>query len=137
MTEPIIVMNGDILTKVNYSQLLDFHHSHEADATMCVREYDFQVPFGVIELNQEKISHIEEKPVKSLFVNAGIYVLSPSSIEIVPKDRFFDMTDLFQILLQNNKSVVAFPLSEYWIDIGRSEDFQKANHEFLDVFEKK
>ena len=137
VTEPIIVMNGDILTKVNYTQLLDFHHDHEADATMCVREYDFQVPFGVVDLNQEKIFHIEEKPVQSLFVNAGIYVLSPKTIELVPEDRFFDMTDLFNLLLQNNKSTIAFPLKEYWIDIGRSEDFQKANQEFPDIFKKK
>ena len=137
VTDSIIVTNGDILTKVNYSQLLDFHHDQEADATMCVREYNFQIPFGVVNLNQEKISRIEEKPIKSQFVNAGIYVLSPSTIELVPKDRFYDMTDLFDLLLQNNKSVVAFPLREYWIDIGRTEDFQKANHEFLDIFEKK
>ena len=130
-------MNGDILTKLSYSQLLDFHHDHEADATMCVKEYDFQVPYGVIDLNQEKIFRIEEKPVQSLFVNAGIYVLSPSMIELVPKDQFFDMTDLFNLLLQTNKSAIAFPLKEYWIDIGRSEDFKKANQEFPDVFVKK
>ena len=135
-TQPIIVTNGDILTKVNFSQLLDFHHDHDAQATMCVREYDYQIPYGVVVLNQEKISHIEEKPVKSQFVNAGIYVLSPSTIKLVPKDRIFDMTDLFDLLLQNKKSVVAFPLREYWIDIGLTEDFQKANLEFLDIFKK-
>lgn len=133
--KPLIVMNGDILTKVNFSQLLDFHHEHEADATMCVREYDFQVPYGVVDLKQEKISNIEEKPVQSFFVNAGIYVLSPSITQLVPSDCFFDMTDLFQLLLNNSKSVIAFPLREYWIDIGRSEDFVKANHDFVNIFD--
>jgi len=134
-TDPIIVMNGDILTKVNFSQLLDFHHDHKAEATMCVREYDFQVPYGVVALNQEKISSIVEKPVHTQFVNAGIYVLSRSTLKLVPKDRFFDMTDLFHFLLKNNKNVIAFPLREYWIDIGRSEDLEKANHEYVEIFE--
>ena len=134
-TEPIIVMNGDILTKVNFSQLLDFHHDHKAEATMCVREYDFQVPYGVVVLNQEKISSIVEKPIQTQFVNAGIYVFSPSMLKLVPKDSYFDMTDLFHLLLKNNKTVIAFPLREYWIDIGRSEDLEKANHEFVENFE--
>jgi dTDP-glucose pyrophosphorylase len=132
---PLIVMNGDILTKVNFSQLLDFHHEHEADATMCVREYDFQVPYGVVDLNREIITNIEEKPVQSFFVNAGIYVLSPCAAQLVPKDRYFDMTDLFNLLLQHSKSVIAFPLREYWIDIGRSEDFVKANHDYVQIFD--
>ena len=76
-SEPIFVMNGDLLTKVNFSQLLDFHFEQKANATMCVREYDFQVPYGVVKIDRHTITAIEEKPVQRLFVNAGIYILEP------------------------------------------------------------
>lgn len=85
---PLIVMNGDIMTKVNFQQLLKFHEESQTSGTMCVREYDFQVPYGVIQLDDHQIQSIEEKPVQRFFVNAGIYVLNSHILDYIPKINF-------------------------------------------------
>ncbi|WP_018702968.1 nucleotidyltransferase family protein [Anaeromusa acidaminophila] len=132
--KPIIVMNGDLLTKVNFQQLLDFHLQQKAIATMCVREYTFQVPYGVVRMENEQLQAIDEKPVQKFFVNAGIYVLEPDAVELIPQEIFFDMTNLFDILLHNKQTVSIFPVREYWLDIGQRADLERANGEFWDVF---
>ena len=132
--EPVIVMNGDLLTKVNFSQLLHFHRLHEADATVCVREYDFQVPYGVVQVNGEVIQRIDEKPVQSFFVNAGIYVFNPGLIGALRKGAHIDMTDLINHLMREDRKVVAFPLREFWLDIGQADDFERAHHEYAREF---
>lgn len=124
---PLVVMNGDLLTKVNFGHLLDFHALHRASATMCVREYQLQVPYGVLTLDNHRILTIEEKPVQRFFVNAGIYILDPSSLELVPKHCYFDMPTLFEKLIQSRKQTAAFPVREYWLDIGQHADFEQAN----------
>ena len=131
---PFFVMNGDLLTNVNYENMLDFHTSNRSKATMCVREYDIEVPYGVVKTNQEKIISIEEKPVHSFFVNAGIYLLEPLCIDMIPNNKFYDMPLLFEDLILNNYHTVSFPLKEYWIDIGKRADFDKANSEYFGVF---
>lgn len=131
---PMIVMNGDILTKVNFQQLLDFHVSHKAKATMCVREYDFQVPYGVVKLNHHRIVGIDEKPVQRFFVNAGIYVLNPDVLEVIPRNSFFDMPTLFENVAASGNETAAFPIREYWLDIGQMADYDRANGEFARVF---
>ena len=123
---PFIVMNGDIMTSVDFRQLLRFHEEHAAQATMCVREYSIQVPFGVVETDQHRLKAIEEKPVHSFFVNAGIYVLSPEALERVPSDRLYDMTTLFGDLVAQGQETSVFPLREYWLDVGRHEDLEQA-----------
>lgn len=133
-TEPVLVMNADLLTKVNFQQLLDFHLEHKAIATMCVREYDFQVPYGVVKLDQHRITSIEEKPVQRFFVNAGIYVLQPEVLDQIPDGLPLDMPPLFDKLLELEKETAVFPVREYWIDIGRVSDFERANGEFDKVF---
>lgn len=132
--EPFFVMNGDLLTNVNFTHLLDFHSFENAVATMCVREYDFQVPYGVIELENSRIVSIQEKPVQKFFVNAGIYVLSPQVFEYIPKNEFYDMPTLFEKLIKSNLNPLSFPIHEYWLDIGRIEEFEKANNEYDEVF---
>lgn len=127
---PLIVMNGDVLTKVNFASLVDFHREQRASATMCVRAYDFQVPYGVVNLRGQQIESIVEKPVHAFFVNAGIYVLEPSALDLVRSDERLDMTDLFEALIREKRSTAAFPIREYWIDIGRLDDFEKANGEY-------
>lgn len=127
---PIIVMNGDLLTRTNYDNLLHFHNIHAAVATMAVREYDFQVPYGVVQLNGVQIAAIEEKPVHKFFVNAGIYVLSPEALEHLPGETFFDMPTLFEHLLKAGKTTAAYPLREYWLDIGRLAEFERAQREW-------
>lgn len=137
--EPFFVMNADLLTQVNFEQLLHFHEENNSVATMCVRDYEHQVPFGVIETNGQNLVSIKEKPVHKSFVNAGIYTLNPEVLDIIPKDQFFDMPDLFKKLIEQEENTTAFPVREYWLDIGRITDYEKANAEIskgMSVFEK-
>ena len=129
-TAPVVVMNGDLLTRTNFDNLLRFHDAHNAIGTMAVREYDFQVPYGVVRLEGERISAIEEKPVQRFFVNAGIYVLSPEALDHVPAHTRFDMPTLFERLIAAGEPTIAFPLREYWVDIGRLEEFERAQREW-------
>lgn len=133
--EEILVMNGDLLTNVNIGSLLDFHRAHEASATMCVREYDVQVPYGVLDLEDHKIVKIREKPVERRFVNAGVYVLDPSVLRLIPASGSFDMTSLFERLIASGDAPAAFPIREYWRDIGLPGDLERAHSEFEGVFE--
>jgi dTDP-glucose pyrophosphorylase len=132
---PLVVMNGDLLTKVNLDHLLDFHVTQGAKATMCVRKFDFQVPYGVLKLDHYRIAEIEEKPVQRFFVNAGIYVLEPEVLDLLPQNQGFDMPALFDRLIADGLSTVAFPLREYWLDIGRHADFDKAQGDYARQFE--
>ena len=132
--EPFFVMNGDLLTDVNFSNLLDFHSFANANATMCVREYEYQIPYGVVETVDDKITSIIEKPVKKFFVNAGIYVLSPNIFEFIPSNEFFDMPTLFNILIEKERKILSFPIHEYWLDIGRIGDFEQAQSEYFRIF---
>jgi NDP-sugar pyrophosphorylase family protein len=132
--KPFFVMNADLLTKVNFNQLMDFHKEHNAMATMCVRQYDQQVPYGIVKIKNNQLLGIEEKPVNQYFINGGIYVLNPETINYIPKDNFFDMTSLFDILIKNGKICSAFPIREYWLDIGQKQDFDRANDEFNSIF---
>ena len=132
--EPFFVMNADLLTNVNFEHLLDFHLLERSVATMCVREYDYQVPYGVIETDGSLITSIKEKPLHKFFVNAGIYTLSPQVFEYIPKDEFYDMPTLFEDIIANNLKSVSFPIHEYWLDIGRMEEFEQAQNEYNEVF---
>jgi dTDP-glucose pyrophosphorylase len=127
---PLVVMNGDLLTHASFDNLLQFHHNQGAAATMAVREYDFQVPYGVVRLNGTRIEAIEEKPVQKFFVNAGIYALSPEALDFLPAETFFDMPTLFEHLIAAGKTTAAYPLREYWLDIGRLEEFERAQREW-------
>lgn len=131
---PFVVMNGDLLTKINFQQLLDFHREHRAQATMCVRDYDNQIPYGVVKFDKHRLTDIEEKPIHRFFVNAGIYVLSPKTLSFIPKNSYFDMPDLFRIMIEKGLETVAFPIREYWIDIGRMDDFERAKGEYAEIF---
>ena len=133
-TEPFFVMNGDLLTNVNFEHLHNFHLSNNSMGTMCVREYDFQVPYGVVNIENSKIINIKEKPTHKFFVSAGIYMLSAEILEYIPKNEFYDMPTLFEKIISENKNAISFPLREYWLDIGRMEEYQKANEEYDEVF---
>ena len=127
---PIIVMNGDILTKLNFDHLLEFHHREGGHATVCVRSYEATIPFGVVLANGHEVSAIVEKPSYSYNVSAGIYVLSPEVLAHVPRNRALDMPDLLSSLLKHGQRVVPFPIHEYWTDVGRMDDFVGADAEF-------
>ncbi len=124
--EPIFVINGDILTRVDFRSMLAFHNDHNADLTVAVRQYDLEVPYGVLECSGPRVAKISEKPTYRFFVNAGIYILQPASYHLVPEDQSFDMTDLIETLISARRTVVSYPITEYWLDIGQHADYQKA-----------
>ena len=133
-TEPFFVMNGDLLTNVNLENIHQFFISNNAYALMCVRQYESQIPYGVIDIDNTHIRSVEEKPIQKFFVNAGIYMLEPEALEHVPKNEFFNMTSLFEKLINKDKNIISFPIDGYWLDIGRSDEYKKANEEYNEVF---
>lgn len=132
---PFFVMNADLITKVNFLQLLEFHQDHSADVTMCVREYRHVIPYGVVDIQKESYQMLEinEKPEHCFFVNAGIYILNPSTLVHMPANVFFDMPDLLTKLINNKFRVSTYPIREYWLDIGRFEDLERAHQDFKEV----
>jgi dTDP-glucose pyrophosphorylase len=133
-TKPVMVMNGDLLTKLSLTSLLDYHIQHGAAATIAVRDYEFQVPYGVVRVDSQRIVSIDEKPRQHFFVNAGIYVLDPEIIASIPKDSVSDMPDIINGLIRNGMSTAAFPIREYWLDIGRMNDYDQANRDIGQEF---
>ena len=131
---PIIVMNGDLVTKVNFENLIDFHSEQNSKATMCVRDYDFQVPFGVVKTEHTRIVSIEEKPKQRFLINAGIYVLEPDIFETISFGDHQDMPHVFDFLIKTGHDTTVFPICEYWLDIGQLEDYDRANSEFAKNF---
>ncbi len=132
--DPLIVMNADLLTSVDFRCLLDFHESHAADATMCVREYAFQVPYGVAEICNHRLVGVSEKPRHQFFVNAGIYVLGPVALGLIPDDEPFDMPRLFETLIARDGAAAVFPIREYWRDVGHFADLERAQGDFAREF---
>lgn len=127
-TEPVLVVNGDILTRLDFRDLLNFHREQDADLTVAVRQYDVNVPFGVIETDGVAVTRVVEKPVLNFFVNAGIYLLEPCVHQAIPNGERIDMTDLIQRLIAQGRRVVSFPVLEYWLDIGHHADYEAAQH---------
>ena len=127
---PILVMNGDLITNVNFANMLAFHRESGAQATMAVREYEFEVPFGVVRVQGDRMAAIDEKPVHSFLVNAGLYVLDPSVLKLVGRNEAVDMPDLFRRVVSGGKHAAVFPVQEYWLDVGRHDDFDRARAEF-------
>ena len=109
--------------------MLAYHRENEADITVAVREYDLQVPYGVIECNGSQVQKISEKPHFKCLVNAGIYLLEPSVYQFIPNGKPLDMTELIKCLIEGERSVVSFPIVEYWIDIGGHDDYEKAQED--------
>lgn len=132
-THPLVVMNGDLITDVNYEFLLDFHSHMEAAGTMCVRTHHIQLPYGIVRVNGEIIHGIEEKPRLHYLVNAGIYVLSPAVIaeaRRITGGEAMDMPEFFERLRLAGQRTVAFPMHEYWRDIARVSDYEEAKRDY-------
>ena len=127
--EPLLVINGDILTNTDFGSLVRFHHQQNALLTVGVRHYDLQVPYGVVEAENGRVIGLREKPTYDFFVNAGVYLLDPSVRQYIPRERRYDMTDLIELLLSMEKPVASYPILEYWIDIGKHDDFDRAQRE--------
>ena len=129
-------MNGDILTRAKFDGLLKFHSEYNATATMTVREFDYKVPYGVVNIEDYHIRSIEEKPLQHFLVNAGVYVLSPEALENLTKNTFLDMPTLFNHLLSIGKTTIAYPIREYWLDIGHLNEYERAHADFESNFQE-
>ena len=123
---PLLMMNGDLLTRLDFGQLLDYHEERGGLATMCVREYDFQIPYGVVRGDGGQVAEITEKPVQKFFVNAGIYVLEPDILDQCRSKEAVDMPDLLRLAMRKGGKVNMFPIHEHWLDIGQMEEYQRA-----------
>jgi dTDP-glucose pyrophosphorylase/CBS domain-containing protein len=123
---PLLVINGDILTQVDFRAMLSYHQEHQAMLTVAVRKYELNVPYGVVENEGPFVQRLVEKPVFSFFVNAGIYLLEPAAHQYIPGGQHFNMTDLIQRLLDEGQPVASFPIHEYWLDIGQHTDYERA-----------
>ena len=127
---PLLVMNGDILTSINYRHILDFHVQGQASMTIALSNFSYQVPYGVVNMDGAAVVELKEKPHINHFVNAGIYVLNPEVVKLVPKGQYFGMNQLYDEVCKNSMPVMGFPLKEYWTDIGNIDDFCRAQDEF-------
>lgn len=134
---PLVMMNGDILTTINFRRLLDFHNQENSAATMCVREYNLEIPYGVVTGDGKKIVSMKEKPIQTFFVNSGIYVINSEVREKAAKNDYIDMPTLLEKCMGDGKNINMFPIYEYWLDIGRHEDFIKANRDIALLQDKK
>lgn len=132
LEEPLLVINGDILTSVDYRAMLTYHQEHNADMTVAVRKYDFQVPFGILECEGSRVLSVHEKPTYGFFVNAGIYMLQPDVHSLIPNGQHLDMTELIDRLIAEGRHVVSFPILEYWLDIGEHTDYERAKKDFTE-----
>lgn len=131
---PVVVTNADLLTKEDYGRMVDRHVESGADATMAVRDYEMQVPFGVVRERDGRIEAIEEKPVQRFVVSAGMYVLSPHVLEFVPRGAYCDMPSLFETMVARGLRTRCHHTDGYWLDIGRLPDYERANVDFGEVF---
>ncbi len=131
---PFFVMNGDLLTQVDFVRLLRFHQKQEAAATLCVREYTHQIPYGVVDLKEHTVTGMQEKPSHRVHVNAGIYMLNPEVLSLIPNNSYLDMPDLINQMLNKNMLVSSFPIHEYWVDIGQIQEFQQARQDYEEKF---
>ena len=128
--KPVLVVNGDVLTEVDFKAMLDYHQEHHAELTVGVRQYGLKVPYGVVDCDGSNVSGLREKPEISFLVNAGIYLLEPVVYDHIPSGERLDMTELIKRLLDAGRPVVSFPIMEYWIDVGQHKDYEQAQ---LDV----
>jgi dTDP-glucose pyrophosphorylase/CBS domain-containing protein len=131
-SDPLLVINGDVLTQVNFRAMYAFHREYDADITLAVRQYGFEVPYGVVERDGVFVKSIQEKPFLNFFVNAGIYLLQPTVYDYIPSGKGFNMTDLLQWLMDDGRKVLSFPVREYWLDIGQHADYVRAQKDVED-----
>ena len=129
-TNPLLVINGDVLTRTDFNKMILFHDQQQAKATICVRSLETEIPYGVISTEGQQAILLEEKPVLRHQINAGLYVIEPSLIKLLTKNQHCHMPDFMTKVLTNNKKVVVFPVHEYWLDIGHPETLAKANGEW-------
>ena len=124
---PLIIMNGDLLTEINFRELLNFHNKQNAEATLTVAEYEYNIPYGVVQVDKNRLLNFKEKPSYKYLINAGIYVINPNSLNFLNLNEYSEMPDLLEKIKNKNQAKVAiFKLQEYWLDIGSKESYHEA-----------
>ena len=127
LDRPIFVINGDILTKCDFRAMWEFHlRQTDAAMTVGVSLHQVELPFGELTLDGNRVERVDEKPRKEFPVNAGIYILNPSAVEAIPEGEYCDATDLIRVQLAGGRRVAAYAINEYWLDVGRHGDLEKA-----------
>jgi len=134
LKKPFFVINGDILTTVNYYNLLQYHCENNYKMTIGSRIYETQIPYGVLNMEEACVTELEEKPIINYLISGGVYVLNPEVIDTIPKDKYFDITQLINMLIYNKNKIGSFPITEYWMDIGKADDYYKANSDIDKYF---
>jgi len=132
INEPLLVMNGDIITKLNFKEMIDFHIKNNVDLTVGIKEHKSQTPYGIIELNGNRIKEIKEKPESKFNISTGIYIINPSVLELIPKNEFYNMPDLIEKSIELGKRVFGFFIKEYWSAIEYLDDLNRANKKLTD-----
>lgn len=131
--EPFLVMNGDLLTGIHFDSLFRYQRKQELDMVVCVRKHVVTIPYGVVELKEDRVVALQEKPSLERFINAGIYMIHPRCLDWLPANKYCDMPELINKVLENKGTVGAFPIIEYWRDIGNPEDYRKVNCEIMNI----
>ena len=130
LNNPFLVLNGDVLTQFDPSQLLNFHNDHNAHATLCVTEHILNIPFGVVKTDGYNLLSFEEKPSYQHLVNAGVYIVDPQLLSLLNSGEFMDMPTFLMLAQETGMNVAVCPIHEYWLDIGRPETLLKAHQEW-------
>jgi len=129
----VLMMNSDLLTDIDFEDLYLFLEEQQADFAVACIPYQVNVPYAVMEIQDKMVVGLKEKPTYTHYSNAGIYLMKKEVIDYIPKNETFNATDLMECLINNNKKVVAYPLVGYWLDIGKHEDFQKAQQDIKHI----
>ncbi|WP_419766214.1 MAG: nucleotidyltransferase family protein [Arcobacter sp.] len=133
INEPFFVTNGDVITSLDFNEMLNEHLYSKANATMCVKKETYQLPYGNVSMDEEQnIIEMKEKPIYSFFINTGIYIFDPIILKYIPKNVFFDLPEVFELLKKDNKSTKTFIMDSYWVDIGKKEQYDLTSKKFKD-----
>lgn len=133
LNKPFFVINGDIFTNLNVESMMKFHKENRFDITIGVRKYSFQIPYGVINTSGKVVKSIKEKPSIDYLISAGVYCLNPNVLEYIPKNTYFEITDLINICIEKGLRVGRYEIKEYWMDIGRIEDYNQVNEDIYNL----
>ena len=128
LENPILVMNGDVLTKLNLNEILTFHENQNSIATICVKEHNVQIPFGVVDVEGYNLEGFVEKPTYKYLINTGLYIINPDIVNYCEKDKYLDMPELLTLAKQKNNKISVCPVHEYWIDVGNQSSLEKAEY---------
>lgn len=131
--KPFFVINGDIFTSLNVDSMMKYHLKNKFDLTIAVKQYSYEIPYGVIETDGSKVININEKPEEEYLISGGIYCLNPDVIELIPDGQYYEITDLINSCINKGLKVGYYEIKEYWMDIGKLEDYYKVNDDVREI----